>query len=591
MAFCTNCGAQNPEGARFCANCGRPLTAPGEAHSDRHEARKVVTVVFCDVADSTGLAERLDPEVLRGVMSRYFQEMRTVLERHGGTLGKVIGDALMAVFGVPTVREDDALRAVAAAAEMGRARDALNAELEERWGVRIQTRTGVNTGEVMAGDPSHGDSFVIGDAVNLAARLETNAEIGGVLVGDTTARLVRDAAELEDAGLLRVKGKSEEVRAWRLVGVADARAERQRSGAQLVGRAGQLATLVSSFEKVTDGCDCRLVTVVGPAGIGKLRLVDELIERIGGRARVARGRCLPYGTLTYWPLAEVVRALAGIDEDASPEDAARAIASLLPGDDETVARRVAAAIGIAEAHSSLPEETFAAVRELLEYSARAEPLVVLFDDVHWGEQTFLDLVQYLPRLSSAAPVLIVCTARGDLLEARPDWRESDLVELEPLDPAEIEAILTEVAGGVAPPTVVVERLHAAAGGNPLFAEEMLRMLLEEQALERQNGGWRLRRAIETVPMPPTINALLAARLERLPPDQRDVLERAAVIGRDFALPMLAELCDGGVERDVVRALQRGGVIRPLDDAGVTFGFAHLMMRDVAYRGLPKQLRA
>src|SRR3954447_20720410 len=590
MAFCTNCGAQNPEGARFCANCGRPLTAPGEAHSDRHEARKVVTVVFCDVADSTGLAERLDPEVLRGVMSRYFQEMRTVLERHGGTVEKFIGDAVMAVFGVPTLHEDDALRAVAAAAEMGQARDALNAELEDRWGVRIQTRTGVNTGEVMAGDPSHGDSFVIGDAVNLAARLETNAEIGGVLVGGTTPRLVRDAAELEDAGLLRVKGKAEEVRAWRLVGMADARAGRQRSGAQLVGRPGQLAALERTFENVAEGCDCRLVTVLGPAGIGKSRLVDELIERLGGRARVARGRRLPYGTLTYWPLAEVVRALAGIEEDASPGEAARAIAALLPGEDETVARRVAAAIGIGDAHSSLPEETFAAVRELLEYSARADPLVVLFDDVHWGEQTFLDLVQYLPRLSSAAPVLIVCTARGDLLEARPDWRESDLVELEPLDPVEIEAILTEVAGGVAPPTVVVERLHAAAGGNPLFAEEMLRMLLEEQALERQNGGWRLRRPLQALPMPPSINALLAAPLEGLPGAQRVVVERAAVVGGDFSVPLLAELCDG-VDQDVVRALVLAGVIRPLDPAGVTYGFAHLLMRDVAYQALPKLLRA
>src|SRR3954454_24931574 len=301
MAFCTNCGAQNPDGARFCANCGRPLTAPLAPPVDRHEARKVVTVVFCDVADSTGLAERLDPEVLRGVMSRYFEEMRGVLERHGGTVEKFIGDAVMAVFGVPTVREDDALRAVAAAAEMGRARDALNAELEDRWGVRIQTRTGVNTGEVMAGDPSHGDSFVIGDAVNLAARLETSAEIGGVLVGDATARLVRDAAELEDAGLLRVKGKAEEVRAWRLVGVADALAERERSGARLVGRAGQLELLQAAFESAATGCNCRLVTIVGPAGIGKSRLVDELIERIAGKARVVRGRCLPYGTLTYWP--------------------------------------------------------------------------------------------------------------------------------------------------------------------------------------------------------------------------------------------------------------------------------------------------
>jgi hypothetical protein len=305
---------------------------------------------------------------------------------------------------------------------------------------------------------------------------------------------------------------------------------------------------------------------------------------------VARGRCLPYGTLTYWPLAEVIRDLAGIGEDASPADAGRAIAALLPGGGETVALRVAAAIGVGEAHSSVPEETFAAVRALLEHAARERPLIVLFDDVHWGERTFLDLVEYLPRLSSDAPILILCTARGDLLDARPAWREGDLVELEPLDHTEIGAILTDVAGGVAPPAPVIERLHAAAGGNPLFAEEMLRMLLEEQALERQNGGWRLRRALESVPMPPTINALLAARLERLPPEQRSVLERAAVIGRDFSLPMLAELCDG-VDRAVVAALERAGVIRAHDQAGVTFGFAHLMMRDVAYQALPKQLRA
>jgi class 3 adenylate cyclase/tetratricopeptide (TPR) repeat protein len=549
-----------------------------------------VTVVFCDVADSTGLAERLDPEVLRGVMSRYFEEMRGVLERHGGTVEKFIGDAVMAVFGVPTLHEDDAVRAVAAAAEMGRARDALNAELEDRWGVRIQTRTGVNTGEVMAGDPSHGDSFVIGDAVNLAARLEQKAEIGEVLVGDTTARLVRAAAELEDAGLLRVKGKAEEVRAWRLVGMTDARAERQRSGAPLVGRARQLAALEETFDSVAAGRACRLVTIMGPAGIGKSRLVDELLERLEGRARVARGRCLPYGTLTYWPLAEVVRGLAGIDEDASPEHAARAIAALVPDGDEAVALRVAAAIGVGEAHSSVPEETFAAVRELLEQAARDQPLVVLFDDVHWGERTFLDLVEYLPRLSAGAPILILCTARAELFDARPEWRSGDLVELEPLDHVAIGAILTDVAGGVAPPAPVIERLHAAAGGNPLFAEEMLRMLLEEEALERQNGGWRLRRALDSVPMPPTINALLAARLERLPPEQRSMLERAAVIGRDFSLPMLAEMCDG-VDRHAIAALERAGVIRAQDQAGVTYAFAHLMMRDVAYHALPKQLRA
>ena len=388
-----------------------------------------------------------------------------------------------------------------------------------------------------------------------------------------------------------VKGKAEPIRAWRLVGIADNRPGRGHSGAQLVGRAPQLSALESSFEAVaTMGCGCRLVTVVGPAGIGKSRLVDELIERLGDRARVARGRCLPYGTLTFWPLAEVVRDLTGLGVDASPEETAAAIASLLPASDDAVVGRVAAAIGVGDVHSSVPEETFAAVRQLLDRAAREGlPLIVVFDDVHWGERTFLDLVEYLPRLTSDAPVLILCTARGDLLEARPEWSSGELVELEPLDGAAIGAILTDVAGGVAPPAPVIERLHTAAGGNPLFAEEMLRMLLDEAALERQNGGWRLRRDLDSVPMPPTINALLAARLERLPAEQRSVLERAAVIGRDFSMPVLAELCDG-VDRDVVSALVRSGVIRAHDSAGITYGFAHLMMRDVAYQALPKSLR-
>jgi class 3 adenylate cyclase/tetratricopeptide (TPR) repeat protein len=586
VAICTNCGGQNAGDARFCSSCGKPLAAPVEPH----EARKVVTVVFCDVADSTGLAERLDPEVVRDVMSRYFQAMRAVLERHGGTIEKFIGDAVMAVFGVPTLREDDAIRAVAAAAEMGAAREALNDELEQEWGVRISTRTGVNTGEVLAGDPSRGDSFVSGDAVNLAARLEQNAGVGEVLLGDTTARLVRAAAELEDAGFVQVKGKSEPVRTWRLVRMGDTRPGRQRSGAQLVGRGLQLAQLESSFERAVDGCDCRLITVVGPAGIGKSRLVDELLARLGDRARVARGRCLSYGTLTYWPIAEVVRELAGIDAAATPEEAAGAIAALMPEADAGAALRVAAAIGVGDARPSLPEEIFVAVRQLFEHVASERPLVVLFDDVHWGERTFLDLVGYLPRLPSDAPILIVCTARADLLHERPEWRAGELVELQPLEVADIAAILTEVAEGVAPPEAVVERLNRAAGGNPLFAEEMLRMLLEEQALERQNGGWRVRRALESVPMPPSINALLAARLEGLPQAQRHVVERAAVVGGDFSLPLLAELCDG-IDRDVVSALVAAGVIRPLDPAGVTYGFSHLLMRDVAYQALPKLLRA
>src|SRR3954447_20315721 len=287
------------------------------AHAAEAFVRKTVTVLFCDVTGFTSLGERVDPETMRRVMLRYFDAMRTVLERHGGTIEKFIGDAVMAVFGVPTLREDDAVRAVAAAAEMGAAREALNDELEREWGVRISTRTGVNTGEVLAGDPSRGDSFVSGDAVNLAARLEQNAGVGEVLLGDTTAQLVRSAAQIEDAGYVQVKGKAEPVRTWRLIRMLGSRPGFVRATAPLVGRRRQLAELESSFERACKGCECRLVTVVGPAGIGKSRLVEELLDRVADRARVARGRCLSYGTLTYWPLAEVVRELAAIDADAS----------------------------------------------------------------------------------------------------------------------------------------------------------------------------------------------------------------------------------------------------------------------------------
>jgi class 3 adenylate cyclase/tetratricopeptide (TPR) repeat protein len=594
VSLCSNCGSQNPDRARFCSNCGRPLAAPVE----RHEARKVVTVVFCDVADSTGLAERLDAEVVRNVMSRYFEEMRAVLERHGGTVEKFIGDAVMAVFGVPSLHEDDALRAVAAAAEMGAARDALNAELESRWGVRVATRTGVNTGEVMAGDPSHGDSFVIGDAVNVAARLEQKAAIGEVLLGDTTARLVRAATELEDAGVLEVKGKAGGVRAWRLVRMAERRSGRWRSPGQLVGRGEQLAALESSFNAVLEEGACRVVTVLGPAGIGKTRLADELLARVEDRARVARGRCLPYGTVTFWPLAEVVRQLAGFAADAPAEDAERAITALLPDGEEPLARRVAAAIGIGAGDTSYPEETFAAVRRLFEQGARERPLVILFDDLQWAEPTFLGLVEHLTRFARKVPLLILCLSRVDLLDARPGWggESGTMLTLEPLDGSETSAVLEQAAGGAALPDPVVRLLQAAAGGNPLFAEEMLRMLLEEDALERDNGNWRVRRELDTVPVPPTISAVLAARLERLPPAERTVIERAAVIGKDFQLQAVAGLCEQ-LEADAIddqlEALAGKHIVAPGNRTEGDHGyrFVHLLMRDVAYAGMPKSLRA
>src|SRR3954471_24489077 len=293
------------------------------APAERQEVRKVVTIVFCDLTGSTSLGERLDPESVRQMISRYFKTMSDALERHGGTVEKFIGDAVMAVFGVPTLREDDALRAVRAAAEMGTALEQLNEQLERRFGVRLRVRTGVNTGEVIAGDPSKGHGFVTGDAVNVAARLEQAAGAGEVLIGEHTFALVRHAARVEPVEPLDLKGKSQPVPAFRLVEVADHPGGLDgRPSLPMVGRERELGQLREALERTLAERTCELVTVVGPAGIGKSRLAEEFAGALGGSARVAVGRCLSYGEgLTFWPLREVVEGLADTDDTDTPEEA------------------------------------------------------------------------------------------------------------------------------------------------------------------------------------------------------------------------------------------------------------------------------
>ena len=312
MPTCAQCGQANPEGFRFCGACAAPLTDAERAR----ETRKVVTALFCDVTGSSSLGERLDPESLRRVMARYFEEARTVIERHGGTVEKFIGDAVMAVFGVPVVHEDDALRAVRAAAELRERLGALNEELERDHGVTLTVRTGVNTGEVVAGTA---ERLATGDAVVVAQRLEAAAPPGQVLVGETTYRLVRDAVEAEPAGRLALKGKSEPVSAYRLVAVrAGAAGSARRLDSPLVGRARELRRLRDAFEAAEARSTCELFTVLGAAGVGKSRLVGEFISSLDGRARILTGRCLPYGEgITFWALGEVLRDAAGIGAAAS----------------------------------------------------------------------------------------------------------------------------------------------------------------------------------------------------------------------------------------------------------------------------------
>jgi class 3 adenylate cyclase len=560
--------------------------------------------VFCDLAGSTSLGETLDSESLRQVLNRYFQAMSDALARHGGTVEKYIGDAVMAVFGIPKVREDDALRAVRAAIDMRTALADVNEQLESQWGVRLRARTGVNTGEVIAGDSALGQAFATGDAVNVAARLEQAAEIGEILIGEHTLALVRDAVRVEPVPPLDLKGKSDPVPAYRLIGVTGhAEAVEPRLDSPLVGRGRELALLRAAFESTVAERACRLVTVVGPAGIGKSRLATDFVDTLRGEATVVAGRCLSYGEgLTFWPLREIVEELAGGEDGESSEEAQAGIARLLPANDDTatIVERVAGALGLSDSTAS-PAETFWAVRRLFEAAAGRRPLVVLFEDIHWGEPTFLELIEHLASRIQGVPVLIVAAARTDLFDSRPDFAAglagATRMDLEPLSGEESRSLIEHLIGDAGVAADLSQRVFTGADGNPLFVEELVRMLVDEHHLERDEKGVSVVRELSQVSVPPTLHALLAARLDRLDPAERAVVEAAAVIGRSFGGAAVLELGRGDDRSELdlhLQALERKQLIEP--DGGrfageATFSFKHILVRDVAYQGILKELRA
>jgi class 3 adenylate cyclase/tetratricopeptide (TPR) repeat protein len=595
MPTCPQCGQENPEGFKFCGSCGAVLA--GEAPAPR-EVRKTVTVVFSDVTGSTALGERLDPESLRRVMSRYFDEMQAVVEAHEGTVEKFIGDAVMAVFGIPVLHEDDAVRAVRAAAEMRERLAGLNEELEHNWGVTIAVRTGVNTGEVVAGDASSGGQrFATGDAVNVAKRLEEAAPANEILLGATTHNLVRDAVEVEAVAALELKGKGGPVKAYRLLSIepgAEGRARRLDS--PMVGRERERALLDRAYERAAGERGCHLFTVLGTAGVGKSRLLAEFLKGLGDNATVVGGRCLPYGEgITFWPLLEVLRKLYG-------EELVSAIATRLAGDEnaELIATRVGAAIGLAESGSPT-EETFWAVRKLFEAQAREQPLVLVFDDLQWGQPTFLDLLEHVADWSRDAPILLICLARPEFLDDRPGWGggkfNATSVLLERLSDEDSAELVLNLLGRAGLAEDVRARITDAAEGNPLFVEEMLAMLIDDGLLERSNGDWVPVGDFEMVAVPPTIQALLAARLDRLGASERSVIERASVEGKLFHHGGVVELSPTDAREAVgghLQTLVRKELVRP-DAAELpgedAFRFRHLLIRDAAYDGMPKELRA
>jgi class 3 adenylate cyclase/tetratricopeptide (TPR) repeat protein len=503
--------------------------------SPAREQRKTVTVVFCDIIGSTELGESTDPEALRTLLARYFDRMKGIVEAHGGSVEKFIGDAVMAVFGVPVAHEDDAMRACRAAVEM---RDAL-----PEFG--ITGRIGVNTGEVVTGTE---ERLATGDAVNVAARLEQAAQPGQALIGAETLALVGSAVEVGEERLLELKGKSEHVAAYPLVAVREV-AERLHVS-RFVGRELELQRLADAWDRAVAGPRCELVTVVGDPGVGKSRLVAEALEPID--ARVVRGRCLSYGEgITYWPVVEVVKQLAAMP---SNEAAANAIRSLL-GEIDTVAGT---------------DEIAWAFRKLLEEQA---PLVVCFDDIQWGEETFLDLVESTALLSTHAPLLLLCMARPELFDRRPGWPAT--LRLEPLPEEEAYALVGEGISGE-----VRERIVRASAGNPLFLTEMV-------ALSEGGAG--------EVEVPPTLRALLAARLDQLDESERRVLERGSVEGELFHRGTVQALAPEETEvTPRLAALVRRDLVRPDrpelpgEDA---YRFRHLLIRDAAYDALPKATRA
>src|SRR5262245_11904442 len=500
--------------------------------------RKTVTVLFCDVTGSTELGESVDPEALRDTLARYFERMKSIVERHGGTVEKFIGDAVMAVFGVPTAHEDDALRAVRAAEEMREALPELG----------LQARMGLNTGLVVTGSE---ERLATGDAVNVAARLEQAAEPGEVLLGAQTLALVQEAVEVQPVEPLELKGKSEPVPAHRLLRVLGTPERRHET--RFVGRERELALLRETWERALTERRCELVTIVGDAGVGKSRLVAEALAPLD--TATVRGRCLPYGEgITYWPVVEVLKQLDTLPPDA---DAAAAVRSLL-GEGDT---------------SASAEEIAWAFRKTLEHAAAERPLAVVFDDVHAGEETFLDLVEHVALLSSGSPILLVCMSRPELIERRPAWPVQ--LRLEPLPPDDVESLIPARIGAS-----LREQISRAAGGNPLFVGEMLAMAGEGNS---------------NVVVPPTLQALLTARLDQLDEGERTVLECGAIEGEVFhrgAVQMLTTGEEAVTPR--LAALVRKQLIAP-DKPQIRgedgFRFRHLLIRDAAYEALPKAVRA
>jgi class 3 adenylate cyclase/tetratricopeptide (TPR) repeat protein len=635
---CPACGAPATPQARFCVACGAAIktrggglhgrgnpvgaTAREELEAGRRapatereattEERRTVTVLFADLSGYTAISERLDPEAVKALVDRFLGRLGEEVERVGGRVDKYMGDNVMAIFGAPVAHEDDPERAVRAAVGMQQAMSELNQRLLADHGIEFALRVGINTGEVLAGRV--GDAYtVIGDAVNVASRLQTSASPGTITVGERTQRATSGVVEYMPLEPLELKGKAEPVAGWRAIGLSEehaAGARRPRRQAPLVGRHDEFVALQMLLARVARNHAPHLVTVFGQAGVGKTRLLRELERSLEARdppARVRWGRCLPFGSsVVYWPLGEMLRADCGIvDGDPAEVAWAKLSARLMPplaqeGDSHEATRRIAPlarllGIELAEV-ADAPEQDdaqsaregfFAAVRAWLEAIAQEQPLVLAWEDIHWADEGMLDLIEYLSQWLRA-PVLQVCLARDELLERRPSWgasrRTTTGLFLDPLGPADTRELIGALLSEAGATPELLETLAERAEGNPLFCEEMVQRLGEE-------GGTR------AAELPDTVQGLLAARLDSLEPLERHLVAHAAVVGRTFWEGALAPVAaaEGGELRSALATLREKDIIVPGEGARLAgeqeLAFKHVLIRDVAYEMLPKAVRA
>jgi class 3 adenylate cyclase len=597
---CPSCGKELPGPFPFCPYCGAStVDAQGAATI---EERKVVSVLFCDLVGFTAASDDRDPEDVRARLRPYHTRVRQEIERHGGTVEKYVGDAVMAVFGAPVAHEDDAERAVRAALHVVSAISELN---DADPLLELQVRLGVNTGEaVVAVDarPEMGEGMVTGDVVNTAARIQSVAPVDGVAVSEQTHRATNRVFDYDPLDAVTVKGKAAPLQLWR------AKTARGRFGSDigrhrtpLVGRELERPLLIGTFERAAQQRSVQLVTIVGEPGVGKSRLAAELFSYVDGKPGLFRwrqGRCLPYGDgITFWALGEIVKAEAGILESDSADTSLGKLGSILAADErdrQWLLDRLAPLLGIEPATSAERQELFAAWRRFIEGLALARPTVLVFEDLHWADGALLDFLEHLMEWLHEVPLLVVCTARPELYEQRRSWatglRNSQTINLTPLTDAETARLVSYLLTGTTLSPEFERAILLRAGGNPLYAEEFVRYLADRS--ESGDEG-----VIADSALPETVHALIAARLDTLPPDRKSLLQDAAVLGKVFWSGALAET--GGRSLDEVEIalheLGRKELVRPNRVGSMEgeqeYSFWHLLVRDVAYAQIPRADRA